>query len=79
LINCTEQVERIKASTLAKDERVPFRVIKRQFDHMKARYRGLAEKLRNSLAWSVNNSLAVRPIAAPRARAPSFSSGRVLR
>ena len=36
----TEQVERIKASIRAKVEH-PFRVIKRQFGHVKVRYRGL--------------------------------------
>jgi IS5 family transposase len=38
----TEQVERIKASIRAKVE-YPFRVIKRQFGHVKVRYRGLAK------------------------------------
>jgi IS5 family transposase len=38
----TEQVERIKASIRAKVEH-PFRVIKRQFGHMKVRYRGLVK------------------------------------
>ena len=38
----TEQVERIKASIRAKVEH-PFRVIKRQFGHVKVRYRGLAK------------------------------------
>ena len=37
-----EQVEKIKASIRAKVEH-PFRVIKRQFGHTKARYRGLAK------------------------------------
>jgi len=37
----TDQVERIKASIRAKVEH-PFRVIKRQFGHVKVRYRGLA-------------------------------------
>ncbi len=36
----TEQIERIKASIRAKVEH-PFRVIKRQFGHVKVRYRGL--------------------------------------
>ena len=36
----TDQVERIKASIRAKVEH-PFRVIKRQFGHVKVRYRGL--------------------------------------
>ncbi|HEX5312955.1 IS5 family transposase [Aquabacterium sp.] len=38
----TVQVERIKASIRAKVEH-PFRVIKRQFGHVKVRYRGLAK------------------------------------
>jgi IS5 family transposase len=38
----TYQVERIKASIRAKVEH-PFRVIKRQFGHVKVRYRGLAK------------------------------------
>jgi IS5 family transposase len=38
----TEQVERIKARIRAKVEH-PFRVIKRQFGHVKVRYRGLAK------------------------------------
>jgi len=37
-----EQVERIKASIRAELEH-PFRVIKRQFGHVKVRYRGLAK------------------------------------
>ncbi|WP_164963127.1 IS5 family transposase [Rubrivivax sp. JA1026] len=36
----TEQIERLKASVRAKVEH-PFRVIKRQFGHVKVRYRGL--------------------------------------
>lgn len=38
----SEQLERIKASIRAKVEH-PFRVIKRQFGHVKVRYRGLAK------------------------------------
>jgi IS5 family transposase len=38
----TEQLERWKASIRAKVEH-PFRVIKRQFGHVKVRYRGLAK------------------------------------
>ena len=38
----TEQVERLKASIRAKVEH-PFRVIKRQWGHVKVRYRGLAK------------------------------------
>jgi len=38
----TEQLERIKAGIRAKVEH-PFRVIKRQFGHVKVRYRGLAK------------------------------------
>ena len=37
-----DQVEKIKASIRAKVEH-PFRVIKRQFGHVKVRYRGLAK------------------------------------
>jgi IS5 family transposase len=36
----TDQIERLKASIRAKVEH-PFRVIKRQFGHVKVRYRGL--------------------------------------
>jgi IS5 family transposase len=36
----TEQAEKLKASVRAKVEH-PFRVIKRQFGHVKVRYRGL--------------------------------------
>jgi IS5 family transposase len=38
----TEAIERIKASVRAKVEH-PFRVTKRQFGHVKVRYRGLAK------------------------------------
>ena len=38
----TEKIERLKASVRAKVEH-PFRVIKRQFGHVKVRYRGLAK------------------------------------
>lgn len=38
----TDQIERIKASIRAKVEHT-FRVIKRQFGHVKVRYRGLAK------------------------------------
>jgi IS5 family transposase len=38
----TEQIEHIKASIRAAMEH-PFRVIKRQFGHIKARYRGLVK------------------------------------
>jgi IS5 family transposase len=38
----TEQIEHIKASIRAAVKH-PFRVIKRQFGHMKTRYRGLAK------------------------------------
>ena len=37
-----EQAEQLKASVRAKVEH-PFRVIKRQFGHVKVRYRGLAK------------------------------------
>ena len=42
LDSLTDQLERIKASIRAKVEH-PFRVIKRQFGHVKGRYRGLAK------------------------------------
>ena len=42
----TDQLERLKASIRAKVEN-PFRVIKRQFGHVKVRYRGLAKTQRN--------------------------------
>lgn len=38
----SERVERIRASIRAKVEH-PFRVLKRQFGHVKVRYRGLAK------------------------------------
>jgi IS5 family transposase len=38
----TEQLERLKARIRAKVEH-PFRVVKRQFGHVKVRYRGLAK------------------------------------
>jgi IS5 family transposase len=38
----SEQIERVKASIRAEVEH-PFRVIKRQFGHVKVRYRGLAK------------------------------------
>ena len=37
-----EEIEQLKASVRAKVEH-PFRVIKRQFGHVKVRYRGLAK------------------------------------
>jgi IS5 family transposase len=37
-----DQIERLKASVRAKVEH-PFRVVKRQFGHVKVRYRGLAK------------------------------------
>ena len=40
----TDQLERLKASIRAKVEH-PFRVIKRQFGHVKARYRGLKKNI----------------------------------
>jgi IS5 family transposase len=59
----TEQLERLKASTRAKVEH-PFRVIKRQFGHVKVRYRGLAKntaQLRTLFAlsnlWMVRRTL----------------------
>jgi IS5 family transposase len=42
LRDLTEQIEQLKASIRAAVEH-PFRVIKRQFGHVKARYRGLAK------------------------------------
>ena len=38
----TEQLEKVKAGIRARVEH-PFRVIKRQFGHIKVRYRGLAK------------------------------------
>jgi IS5 family transposase len=62
----TDQVERIKASIRAKVEH-PFRVIKRQFGHVKVRYRGLAKntaQLQTLFAlanlWMVRRRLAGR-------------------
>ena len=63
----TLQVERIKAGNRAKVEH-PFLVIKRQFGHVKVRYRGLAKNtaqlhtlfaLANlrMVRWSLNGSL----------------------
>ena len=37
-----DQLEKVKASVCAKEEH-PFRVIKRQFGHVKVRYRGLTK------------------------------------
>jgi IS5 family transposase len=48
----TEELERIKARIRAKVEH-PFRVIKRQFGHVKVRYRGLAKNTAQ-LLWRVN-------------------------
>ena len=42
LRDLTEKIEHIKASVRAAVEH-PFRVIKRQFGHVKVRYRGLAK------------------------------------
>ncbi len=73
-----EQLEKVKASIRAKVEH-PFRVIKRQFGHVKGRYRGLAKntaQLKTLFAlsnlWMVREKLRVldgkvrpaRPIAA---------------
>jgi len=41
-----DQIEKVKASVRAKVEH-PFRVIKRQFEHTKVRYRGLKKNTRN--------------------------------
>ena len=38
----TDKIERVKASIRAKVEH-PFRVVKKQFGHVKVRYRGLAK------------------------------------
>jgi IS5 family transposase len=71
----TEQVEKIKASILAKVEH-PFRMIKQQFKHVKVRYRGLAKNTAQlktlfvlSNLWMVRRKLlvldgVVRPKAA---------------
>ena len=59
----TDQLERIKASIRAKVEH-PFRVLKRQFGHVKVRYRGLAKNTAQlhtlfalSNLWMVRRSL----------------------
>ena len=74
----TDEAEKIKASIRAKVEH-PFRVIKRQFGHVKVRYRGLAKntaQLKTLFAlsnlWMVRGKLGlldgqVRPVAAQRA------------
>jgi IS5 family transposase len=60
-----DEVERIKASVRAKVEH-PFRVVKRQFGHVKVRYRGLKKNTAqlNTLfalanLWMVRKTLAV--------------------
>ena len=60
---CIEQVEQLKASVRAKVEHA-FRVVKRQFGHVKVRYRGLAKNTAQlhtlfALAnlWSVRRQL----------------------
>jgi hypothetical protein len=53
----TDQLERIKASIRAKVEH-PFRVIKRQFGHVKVRYRGLAK----NTAQTAHAVCAVQPM-----------------
>ena len=55
----TDQVERIKASIRAKVEH-PFRVIKRQFGHVKVRYRGLARTQRSCTLFALANLWMVR-------------------
>ena len=59
----TEQIEKIKAGVRAKVEH-PFRVIKRQFGHVKTRYRGLAKNTAQLITlfalsnlWMVRRSL----------------------
>ncbi|SIR51572.1 Transposase DDE domain-containing protein [Pseudacidovorax sp. RU35E] len=68
----TEKIERLKASVRAKVEH-PCRVIKRQFGHVKVRYRGLAKntvqlKVLFALSnlWMVRQTLMaqVRPASA---------------
>ena len=61
----TEQLERVKAGIRARVEH-PFRVVKRQFGHVKVRYRGLAKntaQLRTLFAlanlWMARKKLAV--------------------
>ena len=60
---CIEQIEQLKASVRAKVEHA-FRVVKRQFGHVKVRYRGLAKNTAQlhtlfALAnlWSVRRQL----------------------
>ena len=64
----TERLERIKASIRAKVEH-PFRVIKRQFGHVKVRYRGLAKNTAqlHTLFALANLWLARRKLLAPAA------------
>ena len=53
--NLTDQLERIKASIRAKVEH-PFRVIKRQWGHVKVRYRGLAKNTaRLTMLFALSN------------------------
>ena len=57
-----ERIEKIKASVRAKVEH-PFRVIKRQFGHVKVRYRGLAKNTSQLLVmFGMSNLWMVRKV-----------------
>ena len=72
----TDSIERLKASVRAKMEHL-FRVVKRQFGHMKVRYRGLAKNTAHlktlfalSNLWMIRHVLMgkVRPAGGMRAQ-----------
>ena len=65
----TEQAERLKASVRAKVEH-PFRVIKRQFGHVKVRYKGLSKNTAQLIAlFALSNIWMSRKILLQRAQA----------
>lgn len=64
-----EQAEKPKAGVRAKVEH-PFRVIKRQFGHTKARYRGLAKNTAQLITlFALSNIWMARKVLLQRARA----------
>ena len=64
-----EQAEKLKAGVRAKVEH-PFRVIKRQFGHTKARYRGLAKNTAQLMTlFALSNIWMVRKVLLQRAQA----------
>ncbi len=64
----TDKIERIKASVRAKVEH-PFRVIKRQFGHVKVRYRGLAKNTAQlKVLFALSNLWMVRRVVVTEVR-----------